>query len=93
MIASPELAPWFSLGSDVRSEAALITAGGQSIRPDRMVIEGDRARVLEIKTGKPTSAHEEQIRGYLSLLRELGYAEVDGMLWYLSGEFRTVELK
>ncbi|MEZ4739959.1 MAG: 3'-5' exonuclease [Flavobacteriales bacterium] len=91
MIASPALSPWFAADLDVRAEAALITADGRSIRPDRMVVEGDRVRVLEIKTGKPSPAHEEQVRTYLDLLRELGHAHVEGAVWYLTnGELRPV---
>jgi ATP-dependent exoDNAse (exonuclease V) beta subunit len=90
MISSPELRPWFESGSEVYPEAALITADGQSIRPDRMLVEGDRIRVLEIKSGKPSPAHEEQVHSYLDLLREIGHTNVDGTLWYLDGQLRTV---
>ena len=93
MMASPELAPWFAPDLDVRAEAALITAEGKSIRPDRMVVDGDHVRVLEIKTGKPSPAHEEQVRTYLELLRELGHTHVEGAVWYLTnGELRPVAL-
>jgi hypothetical protein len=91
MIATPALAPWFTADLDVRAEAALITADGKSIRPDRMVVDGDRVRVLEIKTGKPSPTHEEQVRTYLALLRELGHTQVEGAVWYLTnGELRPV---
>jgi RecB family endonuclease NucS len=55
-----------------------------------MLVEGDRIRVLEIKSGKPSPAHEEQVHSYLDLLREIGHTNVDGTLWYLDGQFRTV---
>lgn len=81
-IQANDLAPWFAPLADVRSEAALITSDGNSIRPDRMLIEGDRIRVLEIKTGNPSDDHTDQLRGYFELLRELGHVHVDGAIWY-----------
>ena len=81
-IQANDLAPWFAPLADVRSEAALITAEGNSIRPDRMLIEDDRIRVLEIKTGNPSADHADQLQGYFKLLRELGHVHVDGAIWY-----------
>ena len=90
-INSPDLAPWFAPHLDVRAEAALITADGHSLRPDRLVFDGDRVRVLEFKTGKPSPAHEDQVRVYLDLLRQLGHNAVEGAVWYLSdGQLRPV---
>lgn len=81
-IHAEDLAPWFAPEADIRSEAALITADGNSIRPDRMLIETERIRVLEIKTGTPSPDHADQLRGYFNLLRELGHTHVDGAIWY-----------
>lgn len=92
IIASPALAPWFASQLDVRAEATLITADGRSLRPDRLVIDGDRIRVLEIKTGKPSDAHADQVRSYFTLLRELGHHHVEGAVWYLaSGHIEPVD--
>ena len=91
MMTSPALAPWFAPHLDVRAEATLITADGNSLRPDRLVIDGDRVRVLEIKTGKPSPAHADQVRSYLDILRQLGHANVEGAVWYLvDGELQPV---
>lgn len=91
MIASPALEPWFGRGLRVRNEATIITANGHALRPDRVVFEDDRARVLDIKTGFPKAEHAEQVRGYMRLLRDLGHAHVEGSLLYISsGELVTV---
>lgn len=83
-LASEAMAPWFAPHLEVRAEAALITADGHSLRPDRLVLDGDQVRVLEIKTGKPSKKHIEQVRSYLELLRGVGYAQVEGAVWYVS---------
>jgi len=82
-LSSDAMAPWFAPHLDVRAEAALITADGHTLRPDRLVFDGDQVRVLEIKTGKALTKHVEQLRSYLHLLRDLGYAQVDGAIWYV----------
>ncbi|MBK7114166.1 MAG: UvrD-helicase domain-containing protein [Flavobacteriales bacterium] len=83
MLHSDALAPWFAPHLDVRAESTLIDKDGHSLRPDRLVFDGECVRVLEFKTGKHASAHEDQVRRYLHLLRELGHSNVEGAVWYL----------
>ena len=44
---------------------------------------GDRALVVDFKFGTPRPEHQEQVRGYVSLLARMGYASVEGRLWYV----------
>lgn len=84
LLRRPDVAAWFGDGGQGRNEAAIITAEGHALRPDRVLIAGDAAKVLDYKTGLPADAHEEQVRGYLRVLRTMGYAQVEGALLYLS---------
>lgn len=84
LLSSEELAPYFGAHLTVRTEASIITADGKSLRPDRLVFEGDVARVLDIKTGVPDERHEEQVRRYMRMLVELGHPRVEGALLYIS---------
>ncbi|MCB9183476.1 MAG: UvrD-helicase domain-containing protein [Flavobacteriales bacterium] len=91
LLSSPQLADWFGPRVDSRTEATIITAEGQVQRPDRVVFEGGGARVLDLKTGAPAESHAKQVRSYMNLLRELGYAPVEGALLYLStGELQPI---
>ena len=83
MITSEDLAPWFKPGLIVRSERTIITSKGNALRPDRVVIEGDVVRVLDIKTGKPYEEHVEQVAGYMQRLKELTGLKVEGALLYV----------
>ena len=89
LLASPALRPWFASGLEVRNEATLITPAGKALRPDRVVFEGDRVRVLDIKTGRPHETHHDQVREYMQRLGELGHAHVEGALLYVRS--RTLE--
>lgn len=83
LLRSPALARWFAPGLHARTEATIITADGHALRPDRVVIDGRAARVLDIKTGGRSDSHHDQVRGYLRALRELGYDPVEGALLYI----------
>ncbi|MBK6342934.1 MAG: UvrD-helicase domain-containing protein [Flavobacteriales bacterium] len=65
LLQSAALAPWFMPGLTIRNEATIITAEGHALRPDRIVIDGKAARVLDIKTGAPSQSHHDQVRGYM----------------------------
>lgn len=92
LLDSRVLDPWFSGTAEVRNEAALIAADGKVLRPDRVVIDGDEARVLDYKTGSPSDAHANQVREYMRALRAVGYTRTQGALLYLgTGELITLE--
>ena len=55
----------------------------QTRRPDRVMIRDGRVIVVDFKFGKHSEAYNEQVRGYMSLLRDMGYTDVEGYLWYV----------
>ncbi|MEO8068924.1 MAG: UvrD-helicase domain-containing protein [Flavobacteriales bacterium] len=82
LLRREDLAPWFGPNSSVRSEATLITAEGHAARPDRLAMEPELVRVLDIKTGQPSEQHHTQVRSYMNVLRAVGSAHVSGHLLY-----------
>lgn len=92
LLASEDVAMWFRPGLRARTEATIIGGDGHAYRPDRVVIDGQAARVLDIKTGAPAPGHHDQVRGYARLLRELGFAQVEAALLYTQqGRIEPVE--
>jgi len=83
LLQQPALAPFFGEGLHVRTEATVIDATGHAHRPDRIVNDGARTRVLDIKTGSPAEHHQQQVRDYAKLLRELGERDVSAHLLYV----------
>lgn len=81
------VAEWFD-GSweSVKSEREIIY-NSCSWRPDRVMVKGTRAVVVDYKFGLNTPAsHRKQIELYASLLRQMGYTDVSGYLWYIRME-------
>ena len=89
--AGEQVGSWFAPGPDVRTEATIIDEQGTAWRPDRVILDHDLVRVLDIKTGQPREEHDEQVAGYMSLLKRMGHARVEGALLYVrTGELRPV---
>ena len=85
--ANPIVAEWFGGEWDeVRNEGDILTPHDPSVkRPDRVMMRGERAVVVDYKFGRKASpAHASQLRGYMSLLGKMGYTDVEGYIWYVS---------
>jgi len=89
MVSHPLAESWFAGKFKVFTETDLLTEE-MTLRPDRMMISGDRAIVVDYKSGdlKP-EAHRKQVERYVRTLFEAGYRDVKGYLWYI----RDNELK
>lgn len=84
LIAIVDIAPYFEPGLDVRNELEILTASGDILRPDRVVIAGSNAVVIDYKTGKKNPARNHaQMRDYEQALLSLGYASVKKILLYI----------
>lgn len=75
---------WYSGNWEVKNEAEIIGAAGEILRPDRVMIKGNQAVVVDYKTGMPNKTYDKQIRTYMDVLSQLGYTSVGGYVYYLS---------
>jgi len=82
----PELRSLFDGTKEVRNEADIQLTGGKWLRPDRVVISGSKAWVLDYKTGAEKTSHRQQVEQYKDALKQLGYEQVAGLLVYLETE-------
>ncbi len=81
-----EAKDWFSDGWELFNECSIIyMAHGEleTRRPDRVMIRDGHVVVVDFKFGKHSETYNEQVRGYMSLLRDMGYTDVHGYLWYV----------
>jgi len=96
MISRPEVRKWFcGKGREVVfSERSILCGNGQVVRPDRVIIDGPGATVIDFKFGH--SEREEyvrQLRHYMELLGEMGYDPVEGFLWYATlDQIKKIEI-
>lgn len=84
---NPVIEEWFRSGywDSVRNEAGIIMPGSGIYRPDRVMTRGRRAVIVDYKFGmNQKNEHFRQVERYAGLLREMGYRQVEGWLWYIA---------
>ena len=75
---------WFSDQYTILSEQDIITQSGNIQRPDRVMISGNHAIVIDYKFGyEQPQSHLEQVRDYMLLLNQMGYT-AEGHIIYVA---------
>jgi ATP-dependent exoDNAse (exonuclease V) beta subunit len=84
VIEHPEIhALIFPTGQEsLLNEREIVVSPSERIRPDRVVVDGTQARVIDFKTGIPRTKDEKQIRNYTHALKEIGFANCTAWLIY-----------
>ncbi len=84
---------WFNDFDHVMNERTILTHSEHNARPDRVVFYHDgSADVIDYKFGKEKSKkYHNQIKKYVSYLKQAGYNNVKGWLWYITlGEIEEI---
>ena len=94
-LKQPHIKEWFSDDwDDVRLEAEISCRDTKSRRPDRVMIKGERAVVVDYKFGeRQSNNYKRQVASYMSLLSSMGrYSQIEGYVWYIMrGEVEEVK--
>jgi ATP-dependent exoDNAse (exonuclease V) beta subunit len=84
LISIESIAPYFAPGLDIKNELEILTASGDILRPDRVIITKGQAVVIDYKTGKKNPAkYHAQMQDYEYALLSLGYTSVKKILLYI----------
>ena len=77
---------WFP-GKQARvlNEVSLIDSDGEVLRPDRVVISGNKVSIVDYKFGDHYRKYERQLRRYADVWRRMGYEDVTASIWYVLG--------
>lgn len=67
------------------NERTLIFDSKTKLRPDKLIVSENSTLVVDFKTGERSKKHEEQVAGYLSVLKEIGMPGIKGYLYYTGG--------
>lgn len=92
-VTDPDTAEWFDGYKRVLIERPLMTADGESQRPDRVVwTRNGTVDVIDYKFGvERPAAYARQVSRYMKILLSMGYGPVRGYIWYLdSGDIVPV---
>ncbi len=94
-IASVAARHWFDGTYRPMNEVSIVDGDGEVFRPDRVLVEKGKsvgegmAIVIDYKFGRERAEHRTQVGKYMELLRNIGYTDVSGYIWYC--KFNKVE--
>ena len=90
VVSHPDLKPYFSEGANIMNEQEILTTDGHSLRPDRIVLSGNRVTIVDYKTGKPSPSHKEQITQYADALKEMNLEIEHTIIVYIDQKINPV---
>ncbi len=80
---NPLIKSWFDGSYKVLNERNLLKAD-KLLRPDRIMLRGNNAVVVDYKTGESKSEnYHRQVKRYAKTLKETGLERVEGYIWYI----------
>ncbi len=83
-----DLKKYFSKEFVIKNEKEIITGKGEILRPDRIVIDGNRATLIDYKTGKENTAYSKQLNSYASALETMGYEIENKIITYINNDIK-----
>jgi CRISPR/Cas system-associated exonuclease Cas4 (RecB family) len=84
VVCHPELRSYFRDGITIYNERELLTPEGLLFIPDRLIIENNRATVIDYKTGSKSESHKNQLKEYASILERMDYVVKDMIIVYIN---------
>ncbi len=83
-LTDPVASQWFGDYYEVINERDILFRFGAKIRPDRVLVKDQKAIVIDYKFGQSEeNKYVKQVQFYRSTLKQMGYKEVKGYLWYV----------
>ena len=86
---NPQVEEWYDNSWKLFNECNIIWQEDGKLcnrRPDRVMMRKNEIVVIDFKFGKPDKRYNNQVKGYINLLRQMGYTSenISGYLWYVS---------
>lgn len=84
-IENPLIREWYSKEYRVLNEIQILLPNGKFVRPDRIMVKGDMAVVVDYKFGEhEDKKYDKQVKAYVDYVRKIGYKNVSGFLFYVA---------
>ncbi|MCD4760741.1 PD-(D/E)XK nuclease family protein, partial [bacterium] len=92
LVMDTKVKPFFEKNLNIKTETEILLPNGQTFRPDRLILSGNKAIVIDYKTGKSEEKHKKQINHYARLIEEMGYKKVEKYLLYIDENVEVVKV-
>ncbi len=92
LIQQKELAAYYDPSKKIYTEKEILMDTGEILRPDRIVISGNEACIIDYKTGKEnTTKYQQQMKDYQWALEKMGFQNIKKLLVYIEN-FKVIEV-
>ena len=83
-LARDLVSEWYTGDYRVLNEVQILQSGGKFVRPDRVMIKGRDAIVIDYKFGeKENASYVKQVKNYVTQIKKIGYENVKGYICYV----------
>lgn len=82
LMQHPQMQQWFGADYEVLTEREL-SYDGKILRPDRVMVKGGDAIILDYKKEKKEKTHQTQVKRYVEAVSSLGYTHTTGYVVYV----------
>ncbi|WP_085537431.1 UvrD-helicase domain-containing protein [Massilibacteroides vaginae] len=83
-LTEPKVSAWYDGSFQVLNETDILFAKGYSKRPDRVMFQNGEVVIVDYKFGgKEETKYHKQVKDYMDLIRQIGYKQVSGYIWYM----------
>lgn len=80
----PQVTSWYSKKAHILNEVNILAGEVAAKRPDRVIINGQEAVIVDYRFGlKESKNHVRQMKENVKLVRNMGYTDVKGYIWYV----------
>ena len=92
VVQNDELKDYYAEDVVVMNECGILMPDGKLLRPDRIVIKNNIATIIDYKTGSLSEHHNDQILGYINLMKDMGYTNTQAYLVYLENPINVIKV-
>lgn len=92
VVTHPELIDFFNKNYLALNERTIISNGETNIKPDRVVLDGNRAYILDYKTGDYHEKHRSQLNNYVRIIEKMNIKVVKKLLVYIGEDIKIIHL-
>ncbi|NMC39929.1 MAG: hypothetical protein GYA43_01960, partial [Bacteroidales bacterium] len=84
-LETAQVKEWFGPDQKILTEKDILTPEGDMKRPDRIILSGNKATVVDYKFGNIRDEDTRQVARYRRLLTDMGYENAEAFIWYVDG--------
>lgn len=92
IVTHKDLDTFFNKEYTIYNERPILNKAFQNIKPDRVAINGNKAYIIDYKTGDEQGKYIEQINNYALAIEEMGYQIVKKVLLYIQDDLKIIHL-